>query len=669
MPVKHNIDTTKSYWREFQIGGYDAEKHTVNLSFSSSEPCERWGYYEILSHEKEACDLSRLNNGANLLFNHDRNQYIGVVESATIEADQKGRAVVRFGNSNLARQIEADVKAGVLRSVSVAYQIVDWKESKEGDREIVNVTRWTPLEISIVTVPADATVGVGRELNTEKSKTQIPAKTVLEIIPQKMNPLIPALKKRGFKINDDATDEQIAEMIAQSSVDSTSITKSALEAERARSQQITSFGRKYCVPDETIAKAIAEGQDFESFRSVALDYRESEMKRNRPSGKIGLSPREARDFRLSRLIYSLADPENKGLREEAAFEIDCSFAAKRQCENDGIKLRGNAVIPRDVLGDVPYNYLTGTRTGPPITVNPPPVGDGQAGVTVANTLLPGFIELLYANSALIRRAQPLGGLVGTYDMLRQTSGAQVGWIGENAQAPGTDANFERISLSPKTVSVFTSLTRQTRLQSSIDFEMMIRNNMARVLALEIDRKGFYGDGTGGTPKGIVKTLEEYDSKTPPFNQTAMFASASGPSYTELVMMEATCKRQNVPTQGMTYFGNSMFDAYTKTTKRFPDDATSILIQEPGGTINGYKPVISNQINDGDVFFFDPMSLIFAQWGGLDIFVDPFSSSRQGLLNITMFQSVDWLVMRNQAFVYGYNYNSTGEPPTDPDPLV
>lgn len=159
--------TTQKLYRQFQVKSedIDSDKRTVRLSFSSEEPYQRYFGYEILGHEKGEVDLVRLNNGAPLLLGHDTTKQIGVVEIAKV-SEGRGEALVRFSKSQLAEEIYQDVKDGIRRNVSVGYEVnkmVLVEASQKDDIETYRVTRWTPLEVSIVPVPADNSVGVGRE--------------------------------------------------------------------------------------------------------------------------------------------------------------------------------------------------------------------------------------------------------------------------------------------------------------------------------------------------------------------------------------------------------------------------------------------------------------------------------------------------------------------------
>jgi len=146
----------------------DNNDRTVLLAFSSENPVVRTigdqEYNEILLHNPENVDLSRLQNKAALLFNHDFDNHIGVVESATIDPDRVGRALVRFSSVGMGAEKYEMVREGTLTKVSVGYSIDEYRI--EGENLLI--TKWTPFEISTVSVPADDLVGVGRSLEEEQ---------------------------------------------------------------------------------------------------------------------------------------------------------------------------------------------------------------------------------------------------------------------------------------------------------------------------------------------------------------------------------------------------------------------------------------------------------------------------------------------------------------------
>lgn len=146
------------------------------LSFSSEAPYERWWGVEILEHKDSSIDLTRLNTIGCLLFNHDKDKVMGKVNRAWVE-NNRGMAEVEFDSDEQAEIIYQKVKSGTLKGVSVGYIVEVWEDVSANNTSTDGrftgpcsiATKWTPYEISIVSVPADPTVGVGR--SKEEPKT------------------------------------------------------------------------------------------------------------------------------------------------------------------------------------------------------------------------------------------------------------------------------------------------------------------------------------------------------------------------------------------------------------------------------------------------------------------------------------------------------------------
>lgn len=156
------------------------------LSFSSEEPYERWFGIEVLDHKEGAIDLTRINSIGCLLFNHKRDAVVGKVIRAWVE-NQRGQAEVEFDTDAESEKIYQNVKSGTLKGVSVGYAVDAWEEvaanKQSSDGRFIGpasiAVKWTPYEISIVSVPADPTVGVGRShVFTEKADYDIYEKQI-----------------------------------------------------------------------------------------------------------------------------------------------------------------------------------------------------------------------------------------------------------------------------------------------------------------------------------------------------------------------------------------------------------------------------------------------------------------------------------------------------------
>ncbi len=165
---------TSTQFRHFALdrAAVNADTRTVDLSFSSETPYERFFGVEVLDHDPKSIRLGRLTDGGPLLVDHDPTDIVGVIESVTID-DRIGRARVRFGNSARAQEVYQDVLDGIRRNVSVGYITHKMRAENSEGAEIMRAVDWEPLEVSIVAVPADPHVGVGRSHINQDVTTEI----------------------------------------------------------------------------------------------------------------------------------------------------------------------------------------------------------------------------------------------------------------------------------------------------------------------------------------------------------------------------------------------------------------------------------------------------------------------------------------------------------------
>lgn len=248
-----------NYCRETTIDHVDTDSRTVELSFSSETPYGRWFGDEILCHDEECINLERFNNGlGTVLFNHDRDAVVGHIEKVWLE-DNRGKALVRFDTDEQSETIFQKVQSGTLQGVSVGYAINRYEVLEDEDTKSTNgrftgpayvVTDWEPLEISIVSVPADPTVGVGRSaedihtsIDTQEDNTRMDQEKNLEVQEVKSEPV-----KTGI------TQEDL---------------QKAMEQERKRTSEITAMFRDFDV--EGADEAIVLGKSVEEARAMVMD--------------------------------------------------------------------------------------------------------------------------------------------------------------------------------------------------------------------------------------------------------------------------------------------------------------------------------------------------------------------------------------------------------------
>lgn len=250
-----------NYCRESTIDNVDTDSRTVELSFSSETPYGRWFGDEILCHDEECINLERFNNGlGTLLFNHDRDAVVGHIEKVWVE-DNRGKALVRFDKDEQSETIFQKVQSGTLQGVSVGYsikryEVLDKKDSVSNNGRFKGpdtyvVTDWEPLEISIVSVPADATVGVGR--SAEEIHTSIDAQEEEKSMDE----------KEILKTEDVKSTEPVEAGITQADL------AKAMEQERKRTSEITALFRDFDV--EGADEAIVMGVSVDEARAVVMD--------------------------------------------------------------------------------------------------------------------------------------------------------------------------------------------------------------------------------------------------------------------------------------------------------------------------------------------------------------------------------------------------------------
>jgi HK97 family phage prohead protease len=248
-----------NYCRETTIDHVDTDSRTVELSFSSETPYGRWFGDEILCHDEECINLERFNNGlGTVLFNHDRDAVVGHIEKVWLE-DNRGKALVRFDTDEQSETIFQKVQSGTLQGVSVGYAIYRYEVLEDEDTKSTNgrfngpayvVTDWEPLEISIVSVPADATVGVGR--SAEEIHTSIDTQEETKRMDEKA--IVTTEEVKSTPVETGLTQEDL---------------QKAMEQERKRTSEITALFRDFDV--EGADEAIVMGVSVDEARAMVMD--------------------------------------------------------------------------------------------------------------------------------------------------------------------------------------------------------------------------------------------------------------------------------------------------------------------------------------------------------------------------------------------------------------
>jgi HK97 family phage major capsid protein/HK97 family phage prohead protease len=591
------------------------EDRTLDLSFSSEYPVERWFGNEVLSHDKTAADMSRLNDGAPLLFNHNMDEIIGVVETARIDGKSKrGMATVRFADTARAREVMSMVNDKIIRNVSFGYRIT---EMTEDGADTYRATKWQPYEISLVTIPADPSIGVGRSGSADECEVNV-------LRAQPTGAAAPSQNEVTMTQATHAADNAVDIKVVQSE---------AVHAERARIATINALGERFKNAD--LARSLVDGgKSIDDARAAFLDKIGTAKPVAEGASDLPMTDKEKRDYSLVRAIRA----QVTGNWKEAGFERECSDAISKR-------------TGKDTSGFfMPMNIRAQYATGAALT----------GGTTVAvNLLATDFIEVLRNQSRVVQLgARMLSGLQGNVDIPRQISATATYWVAEGADVTQAEATFDKISLTPKTVGARSSMTRNMMMQSTPDIELIVRNDLAAQLALAIDLAAISGTGASGQPRGILNTS----------GIGSVVGGTNGAALTidHLIALETAVAFANAPEDNMAYLTNAKavgaLKALKSTTGQYlwTDNINGRREGTPG-EINGYPVARSNQVSStgtkgtasgicSTVLFGNFSELIIGEWGVLEILPNPYGTGfNSGSVDIRALQSVDLGVRHAASF--------------------
>ena len=598
---KERIDRADLVMRAHEMDekAINADDRTVRVGVSSEEPVKRNFGMEVIDHSRESMNLDFLNSGrAPLLLDHDMERQIGVVQSVELDEDARRlRAVVRFGKGERASEVFDDVADGIRQNISVGYR-VDGRVEREGDHEDIVRVRTTPMEISIVSIPADQSslVGVGRSSSEPLSAT-------------------PKTTER----ND-----------VMSEVDLEAVRQEAAKAAQKGAKEIMSLARKHNRADLG-EEAIGRGVSVDEFRGELLQALENQPL-DTPVNVIDAPVKEKREYSLGRMVQAQisGDWRNAGFEREMNDEI----ARRVGREAEGIYVPDFAWQQRGPLA----TGATGA-TGSEVVFDDfvPTVHRGDM-----------FIEALRARQVLSNLGTTyLSGLTSRIKMPKLATGANAAFVeelGDVADGAGTDGG---VTLQPRTMGAFVDMSRLLMLESVPAIEQIIRNDL---LASAADRMEFYaiqGSGSSGQPTGILNTSGINDLDISSGTDVDSMTWADVINLVELVEEDNGIVNQNAAG----FLSNPNVKAALAQTAKVSSTDSVMILNDPWNQLYGY-PIeftsnVPNNLNPGDggtdasaVVFGDFSQLMIAQFGAPSILVDPYTNSRAGSVRLVLHAELD-----------------------------
>lgn len=603
----------------------DDEARTATLAFASEAPYDRWWGREILDVSPTAMRMQRLSTGANLLVDHDTRDVVGVVETVEVGADRVARAVVRFSRSSRGQEVWQDVKDGIRRNVSVGYMIHAAKliETDDDDNDTYRVTDWEPYEVSLVSVPADPSVGVGRALAQGLDASPAPISA-----PAAADPATPVAgpSPAADRAANPAAPTPQPPMLKGTPMSDVQVT------ERNHAAEISQLAATIQGYDarELALKSIQAGHTVEQFQAEVL-----RQVANKPlAADVKLNEREVKQYSYVRAIAAaIARAEGQsvsGIEAELSQELERQLPANAK-RHGGIYVPMRLQAERAAISEALWNTST-------------------KGSSTVFTEAGEFIDLLRNQTVAIELgARLMAGLSSPVSFPKQTGAATAYWMPENdgTNVTASNATLGSVSLTPKTLQATTAFSRQLMAQSSIDVEQFVRNDLAAQHALAWDRAVLHGSGSNNEPTGIYAA-----------GSVNSIAMGGTPTYGKLIDMVTEVLKDNA-LMGSLAFATTpgMAGKLAQTVIAASTDSRMIWTGPLNdGQLVGYRAVATNQVlatlgsgSDHGVIFGDFTSVMIGTWGALEIVVDPYALKKQGMVEVTSFQLADIALRHPQSF--------------------
>lgn len=617
----------KQQFRAFGVTreAIDQEARTVALAFASEVPYERWYGTEILDCSLDAVRLQRMLNKAPLLFNHNRDELIGVVEQVSLGTDKVCRAVVRFGKGEDAEECWQDVLDGILSKVSVGYMIHEMVLEKDSDTEtIYRVTDWEPYEISMVTIPADDTVGIGRSHSPPESTP-----------PQQATP---QARESGFFVTQNKEPKMTEKTVEQLEKEGAEIRAkmSTQEFELARFKEITTIGEKYkdILSTQDIAEAIRAGKTPPEVQEMVIE-RMSKKHSDVSAAHIGMDKKDLKRYSIANAVRAIltGDWSKAGLEEAAAKECAERFGA-----TTGFTGR-NLLVPYDVLSQ--RDFTVGTAA--------------EAGNLVATDLRGDLFTDILRNRLVLGEAGAtiLYGLSGNVDIPRKTVGGSLGWLTEIGAAAETQPNTGKVSLSPKRIGGFVEYSKQAVIQSALAVEPMLRADLESEYLVQFETAGINGTGSSNQPRGI-RNVSGIGSVVGGTNGAQL-------AWSHVVGLESAVANVNAnPGANAAYIVNTRTRGFAK--QQLKAAGFQQFIWDNGDTpLNGYRALVTNLMPNtltkgtssgvcsSGLFSSDWSMLVLATFGALDLTLDEITQSVNGMNRLVLNAYVDVACRRAADF--------------------
>jgi HK97 family phage major capsid protein/HK97 family phage prohead protease len=611
--------------RDFQGAELDLRRANpegpVTLSFSASSEngCERWYGTEVLDHSPKAVRLARVEGGnVPMLFNHNWDDPIGMVDRAQLV---KGRLQVdaHLFDTPRAREIATMIDGG-LRNISIGYQIHAMDEDKKSNT--FTARDWEPMEISVVSIPADASIGIGRTQDEQ---------AVTVRVTRADSPTAQSAEPR----KEIRMDPQVTNAPAGATADIV-LGQDFGAQERLRIKTLQSLGRNHNMPADVVEGWIDAGATADDAAHKCLEVIAARAKHTLKDSPthLGLSQKEIETYSISRAIKACTE---KSWPKVAPYEAEASKAIAQRMGKSGSSGEHTFFVPLEVQ----WAQALAQRD----TI----VGTNSMGGFLVGTNVMSFIEMLRNRSVAMRLgATNMPGLVGSVSIPKQLTAATAYWFAnESGTATESDVTFGQITLVPKTVGGYVEISRQLLLQSTPNADGVVNADLARVIGLAVDSAAIAGPGTAGQPTGVRNTAGI---------GTANPTAGTNVVYSDAIRFQTTVASSNAMMPGFGYVTTPTVAGILMGKPRFTNSDTPIWggnILE--GQLVGARAMASLQVGSGTVIGGDWSNVIIGEWGVLEIEANPYANFQSGIVGVRALYTVDVGVRYAAAFAVGTGF--------------
>lgn len=573
---------------------------TIPVVLSTDAPIDD-GFSEfptVLEHSPAAVDLSRA--PLPVIESHDRSKLnIGRVDNLRLDGG-KLRGELVMGKTQRGREVLQDILDRVVTGVSLGANVMQ-HVIEEG---ITRVTRWQPMEMSLVSVPADTGAGIFRSTPME-----------------------------GNEPNKQPQPQQPASKLSRSQ-------QMAVDRERERFSERLEIADSYHLEAADVQRSISEGWTDEQFRQYAVDayfeQRQAALERGDageagqvvtgvPRTRRGARNPEPQHYSIARAIQAAAG-DFKGNCLELELHQDL-----RRSLDDKRTYHGGILIPMDRLGIERQVTIGGAAAGASL------VGTEQR--------FQDFIELLRAEAIAMRLGiTEIPGLTQNISIPRQTAGATAEWL--NADGTDTvsasDPTLDSITMSPSTAAAYTIFSRRVGIQSLPQAQDLITQDLVRQVANAVDAAIFNGSGTGAEPEGVytITGVAEEAITTP-----------GQPDFQDVLNMETDLAAANALRGNLAYVATAAVAAHLKQQDKGTDTGQFVWSSSaPGvGMCNGYAGFVSNHLPANGLLFGNWSEVILALWSSMEILIDPYTNITSGSIGVRCFYDCDIAVRHAASF--------------------